>query len=107
MNNQTLKDYFELKQLHDDLGEQIKTRQAEVLTVLLEQPEKTAEIEGAKFSVRTTLSYKYSADVETENKKISLMKKIVTQMQKAEVSEGSAKIVKEVSVPVVRSVKGE
>jgi len=92
-NEQILENYYQAKTVLAEATEDVKARQATVLSIIKDAPDFEIETGQAKFSLRVTKTYEDSPAVELEKKKLALIKKIISETQKTEIASGDVKVV--------------
>lgn len=99
-----LKDYYKKKLKLEVLTLEVKEAQEKVLAHL-ETVGGKAEIKDAKFSVRTSPTYEYTALVDALEEQVKSKKEEVKKLQKYEIEHGAAKIVSETKIVVMTKAK--
>ena len=92
MSDTLLKDYYKAKLSLEILTLEVKEKGEAVLALLREMPDGKAGIPEAKFYVRSTPSYAFSAEVDKLVSKVEVLKEAVKVQQKTEIESGVAKV---------------
>jgi len=111
-----LKDYYKAKLELSLAQENVKILGEELTKFLANRDDRRAEIPEAKFTLRTTTSYRFSKAVEKQEEKIKAIqesieeklrmnKEILKSMQEEEIAGGVAEKISESFVPVMTPVK--
>jgi len=109
-------DYYESKLALDILTKEVENKKQEVIKVLLSLPDNKTVIPGAKFSLRASISYKFSGEYEevkiSVDKIINFSKNNIKEAQarlklveQEEIAAGKAEILKTIFVPVMTITK--
>ena len=111
-----LSDYLATKEAIDLLTTELNEQKSKVILYLKAQAEHKAVVPGGKFSLRETKVYEYSQaltnsgieamiSITQYKDKIKEIDKTIVAMEKAEIKDGTAKVVDTMFTPVVTITK--
>jgi len=100
-----LEAYLESKLALDKLTAEVQILKDEVVSVLMDAPERKSETANALFSLRRFATYEYSKKVTLKIEAMDADKEVLKIMKKDEEKSGEAELLSETYSPVVKLIK--